>query len=150
MSAIKKKLKKGETVKYSTVYFETLFVCFLLVLGYSMLRSFLPIFARELDPSGVLVGFSISSYFFARTFIELPSGFISDRTGGRKTILLGLSLSIVGSLVCAFSTSIYILISGLTLWGLGTALFFTYMYDPYDRLFRVAYTWRSPWNFLWG
>jgi hypothetical protein len=48
-------------MKYPVVYFEMLFVGFLLVFGYSMLQSFLPIFAGELDPTGVLVGFSISS-----------------------------------------------------------------------------------------
>jgi MFS family permease len=107
------------------MYFELLFVGFLLDFGYSMLRSFLPIFVRELDPAGVLVGFSISSYFFGRVFIELPSGFVADRIGRMMPIRLGLCLSTIGVLICAFSMSIYVLILGLTLWGLGTALFYT-------------------------
>jgi MFS family permease len=116
---------KRETVKYPTVYFEMLFVGSLLVLGYSMLRPFLPIFAGELDPAGVLVGFSVSSFFFARIFVELPSGLIMSRIGRRVPVLLGLCLAIAGPLTCALSTSIYTLILGLTLWGLGTALVFT-------------------------
>ena len=112
-------------MKYPVVYFHMLSVGFLLILGHSMLRSFLPILAKELDPTGVLVGLTISSYFFARTFIELPSGFISDRIGRRTPIIVGLCLGVVGSLICTFSASIYILIIGLTLWGLGAALFFT-------------------------
>lgn len=112
-------------MKYPLVYFKMLFVGFLLILGHSMLRSFLPIFAGKLDPTGVLVGFTVSSYFFARTFIELPSGFISDRIGRRTPIVLGLCLSIIGSFTCVFSTSIYVLILGLTIWGLGAAFFFT-------------------------
>ena len=111
-------------MKYPVVYFEMLFIGFLLVFGYSMLQSFLPIFARELNPTGVLVGLSISSYFFARIFIELPSGLIEDRIGRRIPILLGLCLGTIGTLICAFSTSIYILILGLALWGLGAGLFF--------------------------
>jgi len=118
-------LKKRETMKYPVVYFEIVLIGFLLIFGYSMLRPFLPFFARDLDPTGVLVGFSISSFHLARIFIELPSGFMADRIGRRRPILLGLCLGITGTIVCAFSTSIYILILGSMLWGLGVAICLT-------------------------
>jgi len=126
LNAIKMEVKeKREMMKYPTVYFEMLFIGLLLTLGQGMLRAFLPIFARELDPTGVLVGFSISSFFFARTFAELPFGLIASRIGMRMLVLLGLCLATIGSLICSLSTSIYTLILGLTLWGLGVALVFT-------------------------
>jgi MFS family permease len=102
-----------------------LFASFTSILGYSMLQPFLPLLARKLDPTGVLVGFAISSYFLARTFIELPSGLIADRIDERIPIILGLCISTVASLICAFSRSIYVLILGLVLWGLGEAFFLT-------------------------
>jgi len=127
-------------MRYPVVYFEMLLVGFLLIFGHSMLRAFLPLFARELDPTSIFVGFTISSYFFARSFIELPSGFISDRIGRRTPIIVGLCLGLIGSLICSFSTSIYMLILGFTLWGLGAALFFTSntafiinMFEPHVR-----------------
>jgi len=132
--------EERETMKPPVVYFEMVFIGFFLFFGYSMLRSFLPLFAMDLDSTGVLVGFSISSYFFARLFIELPSGIIADRIGRRTPILIGLCLVIIGTITCAFSKSIYILILGLTLWGLGTAFFFTssiaYMIDLFEPHMR--------------
>lgn len=112
-------------MKYPVAYFQILFAGFVLILGYSMLRAFLPFHARDLDPTGLSVGFTMSSYFFARMLIGLPSGFIADKIGRRASILLGLGFSMIGSLVCAFSTFNYILILGLMLWGLGAGLFFT-------------------------
>lgn len=113
-------------MRYPRVYFVLLTTGFMLIFGYSMLRSFLAIYAEQLDPTGVLVGFTISSYFFARTFIELPSGIISDRIGRSIPIVLGTLLGALGAIICAFSSSsIYVLIVGLMIWGLGAALVFT-------------------------
>ncbi len=113
-------------MKYPRVYFEQLFVGFMIIFAFSMLQSFLPRFAQQLDPTGILVGFTVSSYFFARAFIELPAGFISDRIGRRKPIVLGMALTAVGSFISVLgSSSIYFLIIGLSIWGLGAALFFT-------------------------
>ncbi|MFQ6074849.1 MAG: MFS transporter [Candidatus Bathyarchaeia archaeon] len=113
-------------MRYPRVYFVLITNGFMLIFGYSMLRSFLANYARQLDPTGILAGFTISSYFFARTFIELPSGFISDRIGRRKPIVLGMLLGALGAIVCSLSSvSIYFLIIGLMVWGLGAALVFT-------------------------
>ncbi|RJS82914.1 MFS transporter [Candidatus Bathyarchaeota archaeon] len=81
--------------------------------------------AHKLDPTGSLVGLAISSWFLTRIFIEVPSGLISAKVGRRNLIVRGILLGILGSLLCALSNSIYILILGRTLWGFGTALYFT-------------------------
>jgi len=102
-----------------------LIIGFSLFLGISLSKVFLPIMARSLDPTGILVGFVTSAWFFARTFIELPSGIISLKVGRGNLISIGLALAFIGSLICAFSSSIYRLILGMALWGFGSALFFT-------------------------
>lgn len=109
---------------YPRVYFELIFVGFTLFMGMRLPAAFLPIFADELDPSGVLVGFVVSAWFFSRIFIELPSGVLADRLGKRRLLVGGLALSAVGAFVCSMANSIYLLILGRTIWGLGTALFF--------------------------
>jgi MFS family permease len=81
--------------------------------------------AKELDPSGTLVGYVVSAWFTARVFIEIPSGLLSDRMGRRRLFVLGIALSAVGSLLCAVAPSIYALILGRALWGFGAALFFS-------------------------
>ena len=112
-------------MKYPKVYYIMIVIGFTLICGGELSRSFLPLLGRELDPSGLLVGFAISSYHFIRTFLEIPSGFISDRLGRRMPVIVGLGLSTFGAVICGFSTSIYHLIIGRTLWGLGAALYFT-------------------------
>jgi len=109
---------------YPRLYFELIFVGFTLFMGMRLPDAFLPIFADELDPTGVLVGFVISAWFFSRIFMELPSGVLADRVGKRRLLVGGLALSAVGALICSMANSIYLLILGRTIWGLGTALFF--------------------------
>ena len=115
----------ARTTSYSRFYFELIFVGFSLILGMGLSSAFLPIFAWELDPTGVLVGVVTSAWFLARIFTELPSGFLSGRIGRRRLAVSGLALSTIGTLICATSRSIYQLILGRALWGLGAAFYYT-------------------------
>jgi DHA1 family solute carrier family 18 vesicular amine transporter 1/2 len=110
---------------YPRIYYELLFIGFSIFLGMRLSGAFLPILAKDLDPSGTLVGYVVSAWFLARVFIEMPSGLISDRIGRRRLFMLGIGLSAVGSLMCALASSIYFLIAGRALWGFGAALFFS-------------------------
>jgi MFS family permease len=110
---------------YPRIYYELLFIGFSIFLGMRLSGAFLPILAKDLDPSGALVGYVVSAWFLARVFIEIPSGLISDRIGRRRLFMLGIGLSAVGSLMCALASSIYFLIAGRALWGFGAALFFS-------------------------
>lgn len=110
---------------FPRLYFELIFVGFSLVLGMGLSSAFLPLLANDLDPTGVLVGVVTSAWFLGRIFTELPSGYLSDRIGRRRLVLLGLVLSAVGALTCGTSRSIYQLIFGRALWGLGAAFYFT-------------------------
>lgn len=93
-------------------------------MGMSLPSAFLPIFARELDPSELLVGLVSSVWFVSRIFTELPSGILADRLGRRKLLVGGLALSAAGAFTCSIATFIHVLILGRVLWGLGTGLFF--------------------------
>jgi MFS family permease len=107
-----------------SIYYELLFIGFSIMTGMSLSSSFLPILANELDPSGVLVGLVVSSWFFSRMFIEIPAGIISDRIGRRRLLVLGLALSLFGPVICSQASHIYHLIFGRAVWGMGTALYF--------------------------
>jgi len=80
--------------------------------------------AADLDPSGLLVGLVVSAWFISRIFIELPAGMISDRLGRRRLFLIGVGLSVFGAALCAVANTIYLLIVGRSIWGLGAGLFF--------------------------
>ena len=109
---------------YPKVYYELLTSAFTLIMGMSLSAAFLPLFAKELDPSGLLVGLVSSAWFISRIFTELPSGILADRFGKRKLLVGGLALSAVGAFLCSTADVIHVLIVGRTLWGLGTGLFF--------------------------
>ena len=49
-------------MKYPKIYYVMIIIGFSLITGGGLSRSFLPLLSRELDPSGLLVGFAISSY----------------------------------------------------------------------------------------
>jgi DHA1 family multidrug resistance protein-like MFS transporter len=110
--------------RYPPAYFVLIVVGFLMVTSGGMANAFLPIQAEQLDPSGLLVGLVVSSYHSVRLFFELPSGVVSDRIGRKKLILLGILMSAGGALVCSSATSVYTLILGRALWGVGAAFFF--------------------------
>lgn len=110
---------------YPRIYYLMMLMGFALIAGGGMGRAFLPLLSRELDPSGFWVGFAMSSYHFARTFLEIPSGWISDKMGRRLPVIIGLGLGALGALLCSLATSIGVLILGRSLWGIGAALYFT-------------------------
>lgn len=114
----------GFLKNYPKAYFEILASSFMLMINMSLVSAFLPIFAYELDPSGVMVGLVSSVWFFFRVFLEIPSGVLSDIVGRRILLILGLAASTIGAALCSLANNIYILIAGRTLWGLGTGLFF--------------------------
>lgn len=109
---------------YRDAYFGLLAMGFSIMLSNGLSRAFLPILANQLNSTGILVGLVTSSWFVARAFVELPSGFIASKIGKRKLIIGGFLLGVVGSLVCAFSNNIYMLIGGVAIWGFGSAFFF--------------------------
>lgn len=110
---------------YPRIYYLMMLMGFALIAGGGMGRAFLPLLSRDLDPSGLWVGFAMSSYHFARTFLEIPSGYISDKMGRRLPVIIGLGLGALGAILCSLATSIGVLILGRSLWGIGAALYFT-------------------------
>ncbi len=65
------------------------------------------------------VGMAVGSYGFAQTAFQVPFGAISDHFGRRRTIVAGLVLFVLGSLVAAVAKSAPILVLGRVLQGSG-------------------------------
>jgi EmrB/QacA subfamily drug resistance transporter len=61
----------------------------------------------------------ITAYLIANTAITALYGKISDIRGRRVTLMIAISLYMLGSLVCALAPNIYVLILGRVLHGLG-------------------------------
>jgi len=66
-----------------------------------------------------LAGAAMSGYAFTQAIFQVPFGRLSDRIGRKKTLFIGLLIFILGSVVCAVSDNIYLLLIGRFLQGAG-------------------------------
>jgi MFS transporter, DHA1 family, multidrug resistance protein len=78
-----------------------------------------PAIAQALHTSLARVQLTFAAYLLAFAISMLVLGPLSDRAGRRRTVLCGLALSALASLVCAASPSIEILIAARVLQGIG-------------------------------
>ncbi|QOG12892.1 MFS transporter [Arcobacter sp. FWKO B] len=66
-----------------------------------------------------LVGVVVGGYALTQMFFQVPFGSMSDKFGRKPTIIFGIVLFGIGSLICALSDDIYMLILGRLLQGAG-------------------------------
>ncbi len=96
-----------------------------LVYALRMLGLFmiLPVFSLYADQFGgttpVLTGLAIGIYGLTQGIFQLPFGYMSDRFGRKKIIVIGLLIFFIGSIVAAEAESIYQVIAGRALQGMG-------------------------------
>jgi MFS family permease len=89
-------------------------------LGLFIVLPVLSVYALELEgATQFLVGVTLGGYALTQMILQVPFGMLSDRIGRKKTIAIGLTILFIGSIVCAFSESIYSLMLGRFLQGAG-------------------------------
>ncbi len=67
----------------------------------------------------LLVGIVVGGYALTQAIFQVPFGVLSDKIGRKITILFGLSIAITGSIICATSDDIVMLMVGRFLQGAG-------------------------------
>ena len=89
-------------------------------LGLFLVLPILSVYAINLEgATTTLVGLAIGGYALTQMIFQIPFGMFSDKVGRKGTIIAGLLLFIIGSLVCAIATDIYTLLVGRFLQGSG-------------------------------
>lgn len=89
-------------------------------LGLFIVLPVLSVYALELPGANEwLVGITLGGYALTQMVLQVPFGMLSDKIGRKVTIAIGLVILIVGSLVCAAATDIYMLMFGRFLQGAG-------------------------------
>ena len=95
-------------------------ILFLRFLGLFLVLPVLSVYALDLDgATPFLVGVIVGGYALTQAIFQVPFGSMSDKIGRKPTILFGLIIFLIGSLVCAYSTDIYTLMIGRFLQGAG-------------------------------
>ncbi len=89
-------------------------------LGLFLVLPVISIYALELEGSTpLLVGVVVGGYALTQAIFQVPFGTMSDKIGRKPTLLVGLIIFLIGSLICAYSTDIYTLMAGRFLQGAG-------------------------------
>lgn len=95
-------------------------IIFLRFLGLFLVLPVLSVYALDLDgATPLLVGVIVGGYALTQAIFQIPFGTLSDKIGRKPTILFGLIIFLIGSLICAYSTDIYTLMLGRFLQGAG-------------------------------
>ncbi|MEM1175844.1 MAG: MFS transporter [Pseudomonadota bacterium] len=88
--------------------------------GLFALLPVLSLYVSGLDgATPLLIGLAVGGYGLTQALFQIPMGALSDRLGRVPVILFGLALFATGSLVAAFSDSIYGIVAGRLLQGAG-------------------------------
>jgi len=89
-------------------------------LGLFLVLPVISIYALSLEGSTpLLVGVVVGGYALTQAIFQVPFGTMSDKIGRKPTLLVGLVIFLLGSIVCAYSTDIYTLMFGRFLQGAG-------------------------------
>lgn len=102
----------------------TLSVCIIIILR--MLGMFMIVPAMHTtgilfhQSNTTLIGLAVGIYGLMQSIAQIPFGFLSNKIGYQYTIFIGLFLFFLGSLVLCVSNSIFSIILGRGLQGLGT------------------------------
>ncbi len=89
-------------------------------LGLFLVLPVISIYALELEGSTpLLVGIVVGGYALTQAIFQVPFGTMSDKIGRKPTLLVGLIIFLIGSVICAYSTDIYTLMIGRFLQGAG-------------------------------
>lgn len=89
-------------------------------LGLFLVLPVISIYALELEgATPLLVGVVVGGYALTQALFQVPFGAMSDRIGRKPTLLVGLVIFLIGSIVCAFTSDIYTLMVGRFLQGAG-------------------------------
>lgn len=88
--------------------------------GLFIVLPVLSLYALELkNANEFLVGLLVGVYALTQMALQMPFGILSDKIGRKKTMLIGLIIFIIGSLVCSYADDIYTMLIGRMLQGAG-------------------------------
>ena len=90
------------------------------IVGLYMVLPVLSPYAASLEgATGLLTGLAIGAYGLTQGIFQIPFGWLSDRIGRKRTLVVGLCLFAAGSAIAALAQSIHVLVVGRLVQGMG-------------------------------
>ena len=88
--------------------------------GLFIVLPVLSIYALDMPNSNhTMVGIIIGGYAITQMLFQVPFGMASDKIGRKKTIIIGLIIFALGSIIAGIATDVYMLLFGRLLQGAG-------------------------------
>ncbi|HUX99639.1 MAG TPA: MFS transporter, partial [Candidatus Deferrimicrobium sp.] len=82
------------------------FASFVRMLGISIIDLILVIYAISLGADPFLSGLAVGAFSIAQVIFQIPMAKLSDRIGRKKTLLIGMSIFALGTLLCGIAQNI--------------------------------------------
>jgi MFS family permease len=97
------------------------FTVFIDLIGFGIIIPLLPLYAKQLGASGLVVGLLLMSYSLMQFFFAPMWGRLSDRVGRRPVLMISLSASAIGYTIWGLSGSLAALFISRIVAGFGNA-----------------------------
>lgn len=115
--------EKQSMLKQPKAVWAVAFASVFAFMGIGLVDPILPAIAENLKATPSQVSLLFTSYFLVTAVAMLITGFVSSRIGGKKTLMIGLSIIVVFAALSGMSNSVNELVGFRAGWGLGNALF---------------------------
>ncbi len=115
--------EKRSMLKQPKAVWAVAFAAVFAFMGIGLVDPILPAIAKNLQATPSQVSLLFTSYFLVTAIAMLITGFVSSRIGGKKTLLIGLSVIVVFSALSGLSNTVGARVGFRAGWGLGNALF---------------------------
>lgn len=99
-------------------------VSLVVMMGSTMVTPSLTLYAKQdLGANEFLVGAVIAGFAIGRLIFDVPAGFLADRLGLTRTMILGLGILIGASTLAGFASSYWILLFARLLEGIASSIY---------------------------
>ena len=99
-------------------------VSLVVMMGSTMVTPSLTLYAKQdLGANEFLVGAVIAGFAIGRLIFDVPAGFLADRLGLSRTMILGLAILIGASTLAGFASSYWVLLFARVLEGVASSIY---------------------------
>jgi ACDE family multidrug resistance protein len=115
--------QSGSILKQSSAVWAIAFACVVAFMGIGLVDPILPAIASSLKATAAQTELLFTSYLAVTGVAMFFTSWVSSRIGAKNTLLIGLALIVLFSVLAATSDSVWTIIDFRAGWGLGNALF---------------------------
>ena len=122
-------------------------VSLVVMMGSTMVTPSLTLYAKQdLGANEFLVGAVIAGFAIGRLIFDVPAGFLADRLGLSRTMILGLGILIGASTLAGLASSYWVLLFARLLEGIASSIYVSASYCVCAPVFRCSKAWDKHWK----